>query len=59
MQIWGNYFVTKDWGGQIFFSHGNTKSRGVTKLIPTKLSSKIHISQAKADDNGRNNYIEL
>ena len=43
----------KDWEGQIFLSHGTTNSRGVAILIPTKLSSKIHIIQATADDSGR------
>ena len=49
-QQWKN-----EWGGEIFFSHGTSNSRGVCILIKNNFSKAIH--SYKSDNNGR--YIIL
>ena len=41
----------KEWGGDIFFSHGTCKSKGVAILLPSKLNFVLN-KQVK-DDSGR------
>ena len=45
----------KEWGSQIFFSHGSTKSKGVAVLFPAGMGYKVN--NVLRDDNGR--YIIL
>ena len=41
----------KDWGGEIFFSHGTSSARGVAILIPKNLN--VRINNLVRDDMGR------
>ena len=40
----------QDWGGQMFFSHGSSHSKGVLVLLSPEV--KIKIDQVKVDDGG-------
>jgi len=41
----------REWGGEILFSHGSRKSKGVAILLPKSL--KIEINQTTTDNDGR------
>ena len=47
---------SKQWKGEIFFSHGSNHSRGVLVLIRDNLDFKIH--SAKVDSQGRYIFLE-
>ena len=52
-----NYWV-EDWGGDIIFSHGNSRSRGVAILIPNNLQLHFEIITTFKDQGGRILLIE-
>ena len=43
----------REWDGPIFFSDGESNSRGVTTLIPKKLTNSFEIIEKKTDNNAR------
>ena len=44
---------TKEWNGKIYFSHGNSQSKGVAVLIPEVLVGIVNVSQVTSDPEGR------
>ena len=48
----------QEWGGQIYFSHGEFNSRGVAILIPKELEEICKIEKVKTDQDGRYIIIE-
>ena len=51
-KIWQN-----EWGGEIFFSHGESNARGVAILFSRKIS--IQNVQTERDDDGRLLYLQF
>ena len=43
----------KEWNGLIFFSDGNSNSKGVATLIPQELLEAFELIETKKDDDGR------
>ena len=43
----------QEWGGQIYFSHGEFNSKGVAILIPKELEGICKINDVKTDQEGR------
>ena len=43
----------KEWGGEIFYSHGEFNARGTAILIPSKLSENFEYVNGHKDDHGR------
>ena len=43
----------KEWKGKIYFSHGNSQSKGVAVLIPEVLVGIVNVSQVTSDPEGR------
>jgi exonuclease III len=43
----------QEWCGKIFFSHGESNSKGVAILFPTILSIDINIKETNSDKKGR------
>ena len=47
-QLW-----QKEWGGQIYFSHGEFNARGVAILIPKEYNDRFEYIEGHKDNNGR------
>ena len=43
----------KEWGGQIYFSHGEFNARGVATLIPKEYNNRFEYIEGHKDNNGR------
>ena len=44
---------SKEWDGEIFFSHGEANSKGVATLIPKELANCFEHIETKRDNSGR------
>ena len=49
---------TKDWGGKMYFSNGDSRSRGVATLFPNNCNLDIQVNTVRFDQNGRILLIE-
>ena len=44
---------TKEWGGTIFFSHGEYNAQGVAILVPKNLIENFELQKSRTDKDGR------